>query len=223
MRPASTPLVELEGVSFRYPSLNRRDGSDVVHDFGLQISGGEFVSLAGRSGSGKTTVLHIVGGLLEPSAGTVRWLGEATRSLSDSAASARRGQVFGIVLQGGGLIDSLTAAENVLLPRSAHVAGATASRDRATLLLERVGLAGLGDRFPSQLSGGEQQRVGIARALFAEPALLVADEPTANLDRATADQIVALFRTLHERGQTVLVATHDEHLIEASHRVIRLR
>lgn len=139
------------------------------------------------------------------------------------AAAARRRELVGIVLQGGGLIETLTVTENVLLPGTQRARTTVGPRDRAGGLLEQVGLIGLGERFPSQLSGGEQQRVGVARALFAEPLMLLADEPTANLDRKTADEIIELFGDLHRAGQTVLVATHDEHLIRAAGRVIRLR
>jgi ABC-type lipoprotein export system ATPase subunit len=215
-------LVELDGVGFAYPG---RDGTAplvVVDHFRLRVQEGEFVCLAGRSGSGKTTLLHLASGLLAPGRGAVRWRGEDVAGLPEREAAARRRELFGIVLQGGGLVETLTAEENVALPGPPSGTPRGSARARASGALDRVGLAGRGGHLPSQLSGGEQQRVGIARALYADPAMLVADEPTANLDRVSADQVIELLASLHTAGQTLLVATHDEHLIAAAERVVRL-
>ncbi len=217
------PVVELDGVAFAYPGHDGAGPVVVVEAFSLRLDEGEFLCLAGRSGSGKTTLLHIAAGLLAPAAGAVRWREEDVAGLPEPEAAARRRSLFGIVLQGGGLIETLTAEENVALPGLPAGTPRGGARARAVEALERVGLERRGAHFPSQLSGGEQQRVGVARALYAEPAVLIADEPTANLDRASADRIVELLASLHVDGQTLLVASHDERLIGAAERVVRLR
>jgi len=214
-------LLALSGVSKVYPS---RDGSAPIRVFegiDLELRAGELVCVAGRSGSGKTTLLHIAAALISPTSGVVRWRGVDPAELGDAERSALRREMLGIVFQDAGLIGALTAAENVALPGLPAGLGRDARR-RARELLELVGVAGRANHFPSQLSGGEQQRVGIARALFADPPVLIVDEPTSNLDRRTADAIIQLLTSIRTAGRGLLVASHDAHLIARADRVVPL-
>ncbi len=214
-------LLALSGVSKVYPS---RDGSAPIRVFegiDLELRAGELVCVAGRSGSGKTTLLHIAAALISPTSGVVRWRGVDPAELGDAERSALRRETLGIVFQDAGLIGTLTAAENVALPGLPAGLGRDARR-RARELLELVGVAGRANHFPSQLSGGEQQRVGIARALFADPPVLIVDEPTSNLDRRTADAIIELLTSIRAAGRGLLVASHDAHLIARADRVVPL-
>lgn len=214
-------LLALSGVSKVYPS---RDGSAPIRVFegiDLELRCGELVCVAGRSGSGKTTLLHIAAALISPTSGVVRWRGVDPAELGDAERSALRRETLGIVFQDAGLIGTLTAAENVALPGLPAGLGRDARR-RARELLELVGVAGRANHFPSQLSGGEQQRVGIARALFADPPVLIVDEPTSNLDRRTADAIIELLTSIRAAGRGLLVASHDAHLIARADRVVPL-
>ncbi len=214
-------LLVLSGVSKVYPS---RDGSAPIRVFegiDLELRAGELVCVAGRSGSGKTTLLHIAAALIVPTSGVVRWRRVDPAELGDAERSALRREMLGIVFQEAGLIGTLTAAENVALPGLPAGLGRDARR-RARELLELVGVAGRANHFPSQLSGGERQRVGIARALFADPPVLIVDEPTANLDRRTADAIIELLASIRAAGRGLLVASHDAHLIARADRVVAL-
>ena len=213
------PLLELDEIVVRYPSRGGGGEVTALAATTLSLADGAFVCVAGRSGSGKTSLLHVAAGLLVPSGGDVRWRGDSIVRLSEGERARRRLELVGFVFQSSGLIGSLTAAENVALP------GRPRGRDRrarALELLAEVGLADRADHFPSQLSGGEQQRVGLARALYADPAALLFDEPTANLDRATADAIIELMVELNRAGRSILVASHDDHLIGRAETVIRL-
>lgn len=216
----AAPL-ELAAVTVRYGGHDGVAAVTVFEELELVVGAGEFVCLAGRSGSGKTTLLHVAAGLLDPSAGEVRWDGDAIGRLSDAARAKRRRTGLGIVFQSGGLIGSLTAAENVALPGLPATAQTT-GQERAREVLAEVGLEARRGHFPSQLSAGEQQRVALARALFADPPTLLVDEPTANLDRASATVVIDLLAQLHRSGRTVVVASHDEALISRATRVVRL-
>ncbi len=221
MDAIEAPLLALSGVSKLYPS---RDGSGSIRVFegiDLEVRAGELVCVAGRSGSGKTTLLHIAAALVAPTSGVVRWRGVDPAGLRDAERSALRRETLGIVFQDAGLIGTLTAAENVALPGLPAGLGSDARR-RARELLELVGVEGRAHHFPSQLSGGEQQRVGIARALFADPPVLIVDEPTANLDRRTADTIIDLLASIRAAGRGLLVASHDAHLVARADRVVAL-
>ncbi len=214
------PLLELEAVSLTF----EHDGLgpvNVLSDISLSVAVGELIIVAGRSGSGKTTLLNIAAGLLLPTEGDVRWSGESIASMSAKLITARRGRHIGIVFQGAALVESLTASENVALALVPH--GFTESaKSRAMLLLDEVGLTRRAAHFPGQLSGGERQRVAIARARFNDPALLLVDEPTANLDRSSADEVAELLVGLALAGRGIVVASHDPHLIERADRCLRL-
>ncbi len=191
----------------------------------VEIEEGEFVSFAGPSGSGKTTLLNLLGALDVPTRGTVEVGGRATAGLSPATLADFRNRHLGFVFQTFNLIPVLTALENVEFPlQLLGIKEAAERRRRVEALLEEVGLAGLGDRRPSELSGGQQQRVAVARALIKEPTLVLADEPTANLDSGTALEIITLMKEMNaRRGTTFIFSTHDRLVMEHARRLIRLR
>jgi putative ABC transport system ATP-binding protein len=194
-----------------------------VSNVSLEIRQGEFVVIRGPSGCGKSTLLSLLAGLDRPTSGEVVLDGQSLSGLSENELSAVRRQKIGMVYQSFNLLPNLTALENVALPL--HLSGTPAgfAGRHAAYLLDRVGLSGRSRHLPTQLSGGEQQRVAIARALANDPKVLMADEPTANLDSATTRDIRALLTELNrDLGQTCVVVTHDHSLIEDAHRVLSL-
>jgi putative ABC transport system ATP-binding protein len=211
------------GVVARVSHLEKRYGpTPVLRDVALTIDEGELVSLVGRSGSGKSTLLHILGGLDRRYTGAVEVLGHDLAALDDRGLARFRNSEVGFIFQSFNLLDHLTARENVALP-SYFGAGATpAARARADEALERVGVRDKADALPGELSGGQKQRVAIARALFAKPRLLLADEPTGNLDTETGGQIIELFRALNADGITLVIVTHEERVSAAARRVLRV-
>ena len=223
----SLPEPELEvvvrGLRRMYPL-----GSSEVHalqGIELDVGRGQFVAVVGVSGSGKSTLLHLVGGLDTPTSGQVFVGGQEVGRLSPRARALFRRQVVGFVFQSFYLIPNLTAAGNLHLALMFQGVYGTRRRQLATEALERVGLAGRANHRPGQLSAGEQQRVAVARAIVHRPRLLLADEPTGNLDHATAGSLLKLIRGLqHETAMTVLMVTHDEELVSGfCDRMIRLR
>jgi putative ABC transport system ATP-binding protein len=213
-----SPLYELRGVSKffrRGPSTVRAlDGADLV------IETGQFVALEGPSGSGKTTLLQLLGALDRPSSGEVLFEGRDLARLPDHELAALRLRSFGFVFQQFNLIPTLSAVENV----EAKLAPTGGTRERALELLGEVGLSDRADHLPQQLSGGEQQRVAIARALSVEPRVVLADEPTGNLDSATGREIIDLLEKLAaEHGSTIVVATHDATLAARTPRRLAMR
>jgi len=216
------PVYELRAVSKAY-SL----GGGQVHavkEVDLTIAAGDAVAIAGPSGSGKTTLLQLLGGLDRPSAGSVLFEGRDMAAMGDGELSALRLRTFGFVFQQFNLIPTLTAAQNVEVALAPTGGKSEARRDTVHRLLESVGLAARADHVPSKLSGGEQQRVAIARALANEPHVLLADEPTGNLDSATGAEIIELLMSLSAEGQrTVIVVTHNSDVAARAHRVIRMQ
>ncbi len=211
--------VHLEGVTRRYQSAQR--AFTALHEVSLTIAPGEHVAIVGRSGSGKSTLLNMLTGIDRPSAGTVRVAGIELGTLSEGELATFRGRHIGIVFQFFQLIATLSVRENVLLAMElVDVVPSAARESRVQRLLEEVGIADQADELPSSLSGGEQQRVAIARALANDPALLVADEPTGNLDGETAKAICALLAELARRGKTVVVVTHDQAVAASCSRVV---
>jgi putative ABC transport system ATP-binding protein len=209
--------------------LNRSFGTGptavrALRDVDLQVNEGEMVAIMGPSGSGKSTLLHILGALDRPDSGEVRIEGRRYDDLSDRELTRLRGDVFGFVFQFFNLLPTLTAAENVLVP--ALVTGERPSRYRQRVeeLLERVGLRERASHLPTELSGGEQQRVAIARALLREPRLVMADEPTGNLDSKAGGAVMALLRSVVDEGaETVVMVTHDPGAAALADRVVFLR
>ena len=190
----------------------------------LRIAPGGFTCLMGPSGSGKSTFLHLAGGLDLPTSGDVLIDGQATRSWNDDALTLLRRRRLGFVFQFFNLLPSLTVAENVALPLLLEGVSSAESDRRVTPLLERVGLSDRRLHAPAGLSGGEMQRTAIARALVADPAIVLADEPTGNLDRATGRGILEILHTVAKRdGRTVVIVTHDPSAAEFADRVVRLR
>jgi ABC-type lipoprotein export system ATPase subunit len=196
---------------------------EVLRGVDVEIARGDFVALRGASGTGKSTLLHLLGGLDSPNAGEIFFDGQNVSHFSDSELTHFRNRRVGFVFQAYHLLPELTALENVCLPaRVARIGTGTAVR-RAEELLARVGLQGRLDHKPSELSGGEQQRVAIARALINEPELLLADEPTGNLDSHTGGEIIELLKSLQpEKKMTLVIATHDSKVAASAPRLIEL-
>lgn len=214
-------LLSLEsiGVSFKAPGTVERLA--ILVDVSLAVEAGMMVAVVGRSGSGKTTLLHVAAGLQSPDVGTVRWMGEGVAAMSATERARYRRRHVGVVFQSASLIGSLTAAENVAVPGMPDGVRGSGSK-RAAMLLDEVGLAHRGRHFPSQMSGGEQQRTAFARALYSDPGLLLVDEPTANLDKTTAAGIIELMVDLRSARRGMLVATHDAALASRADCVMSL-
>jgi putative ABC transport system ATP-binding protein len=213
-------LVSIRDLTLRLPSGGRL--LTVLDGVSLEVAAGEAVAVAGPSGSGKSTLLGLVAGLDAPTSGTIVVAGVEVTRLGEPALARFRRETIGYVFQSYHLIPTLTAVENVMVPLD--LAGAPGAAGRAAALLAGVGLAERGHHYPAQLSGGEQQRVALARAMALDPPLLLADEPTGNLDSTTGAAIVdVLFGLNRERGTTLLLVTHDAVLAERADRVVSLR
>jgi lipoprotein-releasing system ATP-binding protein len=220
---AGQEVLRLQGLTKRY-NVGKPTEVEVLHGLDLRLQRQDFAALVGASGSGKSTLLNLIGLLDQPSAGELFLLGEPTSAMDDARRTALRGSAIGFVFQFHHLIQAFTALENVLMPLM--VAGGKPTREqveRARGLLSQVGLAGLEQRKPDQLSGGQQQRVAVARALVSRPALLLADEPTGNLDSTSAAEVFQLFRSFNrEFGCAVLLVTHDPRLSAQCDRTVTL-
>ena len=213
------PSIETRGLTRRFRSGART--ITVVNDVNLAIARGEFVAIMGPSGSGKSTLLALLAGLDRPTEGSVVVDGEPIEAMSESRLALLRRRKIGFVFQSFHLLANFTALENVMLPL--ELLGAPSPRDRAAELLGRVGLGDRGHHYPSQLSGGEQQRVAIARAFANRPSILLADEPTGNLDTANGSKIFDLLLALNrQRGTTLMLITHEQALAAAADRQIVL-
>jgi len=214
------PVIELDNVNLALGAAASR--VQVLRNVSLSVPGGEAVGVVGPSGSGKTTLLMVLAGLERPDAGAVTVAGARLDTMSEDQIARFRGSNIGFVFQSFHLIANMTALENVAVPL--ELAGVGDAFDRARAELEAVGLAGRLTHYPGQLSGGEQQRVAIARALAPEPAILIADEPTGNLDQETGRQITDLiFETQARRGTTFVLVTHDVGLATRCDRQVRVR
>lgn len=217
------PVVELRGVRKTY---YKPDGSIMVEalkGIDLTIREGEYVAIMGASGSGKSTLMNVLGCLDKPTEGQYILDGQDAQKMDDESLSKFRGEKIGFVFQAFNLIPQLTVEDNVAVPLFYQNRAAKERNDRAVKSLEKVGL---GDRLghrPRELSGGQQQRVAIARALVTDPVILMADEPTGNLDSKTGTAILALFEKLHEAGMTIIMVTHDDDIAEHCLRIVRLR
>jgi putative ABC transport system ATP-binding protein len=195
-----------------------------IDHLSLEIADGEFVAVVGRSGSGKTTLLNLLAGIDRPTSGTVRAAGADLGALSESGLAAWRGRNVGLVFQFFQLLPTLTVVENVMLAMDfAKKVPVGERRDRARHLLERVGVGDQADKVPATLSGGQQQRAAIARALANDPSILLADEPTGNLDSATAAAVLELFADLNTEGRTIVVVTHERDIRSIAGRQVTLQ
>src|SRR5215813_8224788 len=214
-------LVELKGVVKRYK--RGRQKVEVLHRLDLDIAAGEFLALMGPSGSGKTTLLNLIGGLDRPDQGEIDVAGQRIDKLSNRELAKWRARNVGFVFQFYNLMPMLTAEKNVELPLLLTKLSSAQRKQNVHAALELVGLADRAKHKPSELSGGQQQRIAIARALIADPKLLVCDEPTGDLDRKTADEILGLLQVLNrEHGKTVVMVTHDPKAAEFARRTLHL-
>jgi putative ABC transport system ATP-binding protein len=214
-------LITISNLKKQYAS-----GSDVVEALrgvDISIEAGEFITIMGQSGSGKSTLLSVLGGMNHPTSGQVEMAGVKLYELPGEKLADFRAQNLGFVFQSFHLIPYLTAVENVMLPLAIVKMGTREKRSTAARVLERVGLGGKLERLPNQLSGGEQERVAIARAMVNNPHILLADEPTGNLDSATSGEVMALFRELNDAGQTVVMVTHNPDNGRYADRTIHLK
>jgi putative ABC transport system ATP-binding protein len=214
-------MISLQQVSKTYETPAGKYSA--LTNIDLEIRGGEFVGLVGKSGSGKSTLLNMVAGIDRPSTGSVAVAGTEIHALSENRLAIWRGRNVGFVFQFFQLLPTLTAAENVMLPMDfSKTLPFRERRKRAIALLDRVAVGAHADKLPATLSGGEQQRVAIARALANEPPLVLADEPTGNLDSVTAAAILDLFRDMANRGTTVVIATHEADIARVIDRRIEI-
>ena len=215
-------LIELHDLRKRY-NLGQPNEAEVLHGLDLRVQRGEFLALIGPSGSGKSTLLNILGLLERMTAGDYRLLGDSVRGLPDAELTLRRRSTLGFVFQFHHLLPAFTALENVTLPALMHAGRVSAQADaRARELLDAVGLAAALHKRPSELSGGMQQRVAIARALVMDPPLVLADEPTGNLDPDNASLVLDALAEAAGEGRTVVVATHDPAVVARADEVVRL-
>jgi putative ABC transport system ATP-binding protein len=214
-------MISLQQVSKTYETPAGKYSA--LKNIDLEIRGGEFVGVVGKSGSGKSTLLNMVAGIDRPSTGSVAVAGTEIHALSENRLAIWRGRNVGFVFQFFQLLPTLTAAENVMLPMDfSKTLPFRERRKRALALLDRVAVGAHADKLPATLSGGEQQRVAIARALANEPPLVLADEPTGNLDSVTAAAILDLFRAMANRGTTVVIATHEADIARVIDRRIEI-
>lgn len=221
MTPAA-PAVELRSLSVQYS--RGRTTVSALSDVSLEVPRGQFLSIVGQSGSGKSTLLHVVAGLETPSDGDVLVEGRSVAAMADDALTDMRRTRVGIVFQFFNLLPNISALDNVSLPLRMSGVGSGEARARATAALDRVGLGQNGHHRPAELSGGEMQRVAIARALAIEPAIILADEPTGNLDTLSGTDILELLRaSSRDHGVTVILVTHSEIAAAYGDRVITLR
>jgi putative ABC transport system ATP-binding protein len=196
---------------------------DALRDVSLSITQGELVSILGPSGSGKSTLLHIIGLLDSPTAGKRYVDGIDTSSMSEDEQASVRGRKIGFVFQTFNLIPSLSALENVSMPLLLQGLPKGEREKKAGSLLEKVGLGDRLDHLPSELSGGQRQRVAIARALVNDPEIILADEPTGNLDSKTGHEILDILSGLHKQGRTIIIITHDEYIAKVTKRVVKIK
>ena len=214
-------LIEIRDLSKVYTRGKQK--VEVLHHIDLDVSQGDFLALMGPSGSGKTTLLNLMGGLDAPSGGAITVGGERIDQLSGVALAKWRASKVGFVFQFYNLMPTLSAQKNVELPLLLTKLSAGERKKRAAIALQLVGLADRASHKPTELSGGQQQRVSIARAIVSDPTLLVCDEPTGDLDRATADEILTLLQRLNrEHGKTIIMVTHDPKAAEYANRVVHL-
>jgi putative ABC transport system ATP-binding protein len=221
-RPRSDVLIKLENIHKSY--FSGEVETPVLHGINVTIQHGEFVAIMGQSGSGKSTLMNILGALDTPTSGSYVLNGKETSKLTDNELAKVRNETIGFVFQGFNLLKRMPLVDNVALPLLYAGVSMAEARRRATEKLAQTGLGAFTKRLPNQISGGQQQRVAISRALVCEPALILADEPTGNLDTATSVEIMNLFRRLNEEnGMSILIVTHEPDVAKYAKRLVRLK
>jgi len=218
--PVTEQVLQLQYINKFYQDGQSRN--QVLYDINLQLSVGCLAAITGPSGSGKSTLLNIIGCMDQADSGQYWLAGESVAALRDEDRAKIRRQYLGFVFQSYHLIPTLSILENISLPLFYQGVPLQQRQERAEQTLYQVGLAGFGQRKPSQLSGGQQQRIAIARAIVHQPLLLLADEPTGNLDSQTRDQVFALFQQLNQQGTSVLIVTHDPHIAERADKTLHI-
>jgi putative ABC transport system ATP-binding protein len=214
------PLLEARGLVKQYEA---GAVTAALSGVDLAVMPGEFVAIMGPSGCGKSTLLHLLGGLDKPTAGEVYLRGRRTDTLNEAQRAVLRRNEIGFVFQFFNLVGNFTVADNVDMPALLAGRSKAEARQRRTTLLEELGIADKADKVPAQLSGGERQRVALARALINRPAVLLADEPTGNLDTANTREVLALLNRYHRAGQTIVLVTHDPQVASIADRVVTMR
>ena len=214
-------MIQIDNICKSYPM--GKVTVDALQGVDLKIGRGEYVAILGPSGSGKSTLMHILGCLDTPTSGTYSLDGREVSGLKRNELAEVRGQKIGFVFQSFNLLGHATALENVELPMVYGNVNGRKRRERAADLLKRVGLGDRMDHRPNELSGGQRQRVAVARALSNDPDVILADEPTGNLDTASGEEIISLFEELVSEGKSVIVVTHDQDIARRAHRIVRLR
>lgn len=213
-------MIELKNICKSY---NMGDSTlTVLQDFNEVINEGELIALVGPSGAGKSTLMHITGGLDKPTSGQVIFKGESIYDFKEAELNNYRGHQVGFVFQSHYLLDDFTAKENIMLPFLILGGDKKEAEKKAISLLEKVGLLDRANHYPTELSGGEQQRISVARALINSPKILLADEPTGNLDRVNSDAVIDILSSLSDNGVSVVIVTHDELIASRCKRQIRL-
>jgi putative ABC transport system ATP-binding protein len=215
------PIIELHQVVKRYDG--KASSVTALKGIDLRIGAGEFVAVLGRSGAGKTTLVNLISGIDRPTSGEIRVAGTSVHALSEDKRAAWRGRSVGVVFQFFQLLPTLTVIQNVMLPMDfAGCYSLHEQKERAMRLLDQVGIADHAHKLPSAMSGGQQQRIAIARALACDPPVLLADEPTGSLDSATASEVLHVFEELVRQGRTMLMATHDKDVMKWAKRAVWL-
>ena len=220
MKKHTGEIIKLENVSKIY--CTGEDDLYALKDVNLTIMKNEFVGILGPSGSGKSTMLHILGLLDEPSRGSVYIDGIETNHMSDSARATLRGRKIGFVFQAFNLIPTFTVLENVALPALMYNVPEDVAHKKAAEILDRIGMGNRIHHLPNQLSGGQRQRAAIARALINNPEIILADEPTGNLDSKTGKDVLGLFDELHDEGKTIIIITHDQEITKMAEKTVRI-
>jgi putative ABC transport system ATP-binding protein len=217
---AAEPLIQLDGITKIF--LTDEVETHALSEIDLEIRHGEYIAIGGPSGCGKSTLLSILGLLDSPTSGSYRLRGEPVEGLGHAERARVRNREIGFIFQSFNLIGDLTVQENVELPLTYRGLNATERRERVDEALAKVGMTARAKHYPAQLSGGQQQRVAVARALGGRPSILLADEPTGNLDSKNGDAVMALLRELHAEGSTICLVTHDERYSRDAQRTVRL-
>lgn len=214
-------LIRLENIRRSYGVAQKK--TEVLKGIDLRIESGEMVAIQGKSGSGKTTLLNIIGGIDFPTDGQYFFNDREIKLRNQNEAALFRKKHIGVVVQHFALLDDLTAFENIAVGLWAERVSASEEKKRVHSIMEEIGIPDLAKQYPTTLSGGEKQRVAIARALIRKPELILADEPTGALDEATGEKVVSLLKTLHEKGHTIFLVTHDTAVAESCDRIVRIR